>query len=105
MYDTALVAYHTCVIRSTRYDYSLLHFFPPAILNNNVPLFLVFVLVLVIFYLFFLKQTRKRAGEADMQVEDAIKDDMRQTYYQGYIESMVTAVSHFSGGGGHWYWC
>ncbi|CAN0454509.1 unnamed protein product, partial [Pylaiella littoralis] len=33
-----------------------------------------------------------RAGEADMRVEDAVKDYARQTFYKGYIESMVTAI-------------
>lgn len=30
-----------------------------------------------------------------MPLEDAINDDLRQTFYQGYLESMVTAVSLF----------
>ena len=28
-----------------------------------------------------------------MPVEEALKDDERQTYYKGYLESMVAAVS------------
>lgn len=31
-----------------------------------------------------------------MPVEEAVKDAERQTYYQGYLESMVAAVSCFS---------
>lgn len=30
-----------------------------------------------------------------MPVDEAVKDAERQTYYQGYLESMVTAVSRF----------
>jgi len=37
-----------------------------------------------------------RAGEDDMSLEDAVKDETRQTYYQGYLESMVAAVSRFA---------
>lgn len=34
-----------------------------------------------------------RAGEDDMPLEEAVKDEERQKYYKGYLESMVTAVS------------
>lgn len=37
-----------------------------------------------------------RAGEDDMSVEDAVNDEERQTYYQGYLESMVAAVGRFA---------
>lgn len=36
-----------------------------------------------------------RVGEDDMPLEEAVKDAERQTYYKGYLESMVTAVSDF----------
>lgn len=38
----------------------------------------------------------RRAGEDDMPLEEAVQDAERQTYYKGYLESMVTAVSVFS---------
>lgn len=34
-----------------------------------------------------------RDGEANMTLDDALKDKERQTFYDGYLRSMVAAVS------------